>query len=751
MVNYKALLGPFECSTMNRFLVFSISLACFVAAPVIPASAKPDISVSSIASSSSSEPLALIHASVIAGGVNSNGVTAIRTDASGNIYVVGNSSYRNFKAPAPGYGTDESPGSYVIKYNAELKPVYTVIIPGSHAQTAVVDASGSVYIAGYTTDYLDFPSTPGAYLTAGINFITKINPSGTALVYSTGIGSYGDMTPYSLTSIAVDSAGDCYFVASTAATTALPVTPDAIQKTYGGGDSDGVIGELNAQGSALLYMSFLGGSGNDTATALYLDKDTSSLYVTGTTSSANFPVTTGSYNGDPTDAFVTKMDLSPKSVAYSRYLGGSKGENAFAITGAGGNSNDVYVAGDTASSDFPVSPNAYQTGIGGRASAYLTKLGPSGNVIDSTLLGGPGFSAGFTQIDALAVDSQGDIFASGFSSSYQLPFSNGAVQDFNVSTAMSLLDLGPTGFITEFTPDLSQTQFGTFYGGLATAAFDPPETAIDGLWVGTNDYLYAIGNTNTTDAPLIHYDPSNPAFNDGMFENGFWLTFAHSPVYITTPTRLPLAIFTKTYKAALQAKGGIPPYTWSPVAGTLPTGVSMASDGTLSGGLNPEYNGSIYGSRLFTVKVTDSEGNSAIKGMDMIFDYPISVSSPSVTNVKTGQPLHVIFSFNGGEGKMTCVLGKNNLPSGVRLVFDSPTPECILEGMPSQSGTYNYQLKFEDALGQIVITPAYQLTVKDHTKNSTHPSGGGGGSMSIWGLVLLFSFAMFAFKRPKLL
>ncbi|MBI3734395.1 MAG: SBBP repeat-containing protein [Chloroflexi bacterium] len=196
-----------------------------------------------------------------------------------------------------------------------------------------VDASGAAYVTGYTFSS-NFPTTPGAFDTRyngdGDVFVSKLNASGTALVYSTVLG--GIIGSESGLAIAVDASGAAYVTGYTRSS-AFPTTPGAFDTSYNGGPYDAFVTKLNASGSALLYSTFLGGSSDDYGYGIAVDVS-GAAYVTGYTASSGFPTTPGafdtSYNGG-FDVFVTKLNASGSTLVYSTFLGGSNDDWSLGI------------------------------------------------------------------------------------------------------------------------------------------------------------------------------------------------------------------------------------------------------------------------------------------------------------------------------------------------------------------------------------------------------------------------------------
>jgi Beta-propeller repeat len=264
-----------------------------------------------------------------------------------------------------------------------------------------VDAAGNAYIAGYTYS-ADFPITSGALRTSFSGqskaFVLKLNPSGTSLLYSTFLGGSGN--DYA-TGIAIDSTGQAYISGYTASLD-FPVSSNAFQSSYGGGVSDGFFAELNAAGSQLVYATYLGGTGDDTAYAVALDP-AANVYLTGQTQSSNFPLLQAlqATYGEG-DAFVVKLNASSQ-VLYSTYLGGTGSSTGTGIAAdAGGN---AYVAGYTIAPDFPVTFGAYQPSNHGSYDAFVAKLSADGSaILSATYFGGSGAESA----SGIALDSSGD-------------------------------------------------------------------------------------------------------------------------------------------------------------------------------------------------------------------------------------------------------------------------------------------------------------------------------------------------------
>ncbi len=331
--------------------------------------------------------------------------------------------------------------------------VYSASIGGSYNESAnaiAVDAAGNAYIAGMTTS-LDFPTVnpvqpklglPAVYI--GIPpdaFVAKLNPSGTALLYSTYLGGTNNDAA---NAIAVDAAGNAYVTGSTVSND-FPTTPGAFQTMPSSG-GDAFVTKLNPTGNTLVYSTRLGGPPNSapnnlslglpTSAGLEIAVDTeSSAYITGYTFSPSFPLKRAAQNefnsGRPfgfqclhnvlppfalsEDAFVTKLNSSGDGLVYSTYLGGTGQDEALAI--AIDSAGSAYVAGRSCFPGFT------SIGPGGAVDAFVVKLSPTGREFDYEIaLGGTGND----EADGVAVDSAGNVYVTGQTSSSEFPTTQGA-------------------------------------------------------------------------------------------------------------------------------------------------------------------------------------------------------------------------------------------------------------------------------------------------------------------------------------
>ncbi|MCX6625990.1 MAG: SBBP repeat-containing protein [Acidobacteria bacterium] len=349
---------------------------------------------------------------------------AIAVDTKGNSYVTGFTASTGFPG-STATNRGKAQDVFVSKLDPAGKTVYTAFLSGAKADFGTgiaVDGEGNVYITGYTAS-ADFPLVNAAQKVYGGGgydaFVAKLNPAGTALVYSTYLG--GSDTDQAQ-AIALDPAGNAYITGKTVSKN-FPVA-SAFQTANGGGTSDAFVAKLNAAGNSFVYSTYLGGSGDDHALGIAVDS-AGNAYVTGGTGSRNFPVqkpfqpAIGSLAGfsSSLSAFVTELDVTGTRLTYSTYLGGSILDEGTAISVD--KVGNVYVTGRTESADFPVTAKAFGTArIGGLNDGFATKLAPDGgSLVYSTFFGGHGDD----QPAGIAIDSTGVAYITGTTDSPDFP------------------------------------------------------------------------------------------------------------------------------------------------------------------------------------------------------------------------------------------------------------------------------------------------------------------------------------------
>jgi hypothetical protein len=299
--------------------------------------------------------------------------------------------------------------------------------------------------------------------------------------------------------VAVDSAGNAYVVGTTSGT-GFPVTTGVFQPTSHG-PTNAFIAKLNAAGTALVYATYLGGSGQDIGYAIAVDSS-GSAYVTGATTSLDFPVTSGAFQTTTkpvatpgSTVFVTKLSPDGSSLAYSTYLGGNANDLGFAIAVDG--SGSAYVAGETQSGNFPVRGTTPKV-VGGPLSCdslnsggfdgFITKFSPAGDTVAYSLfLGGSGTDVA----TGVAVDSSGDAYVAGYTTSKDFLVFNTCPGPGPGPTSLQSANAGTdNGFIVKVSPDALTFLAATYLGGSGQDAIT--SIALDG-----SGFVYLAGEGNS--------------------------------------------------------------------------------------------------------------------------------------------------------------------------------------------------------------------------------------------------------------
>ena len=349
------------------------------------------------------------------------------------------------------------------------------------------------------------------------------------LEYSTYLGGNG--ADFGL-GVAVDTSGNAYVTGSTDSTNFPTVNPfQGTCNSCGGGGPDAFVTKFNADGSALVYSTYLGGGSQDTAVGISVDTS-GNAHITGHTLSTNFPTTMGAFDTSPNgdfDVFVAKLGPTGSTLVYGTYVGGSGGDlvSGFALDTAG----NAYVTGLTFSANFPTA-SPFQAALAGPGGcpgfsgislcdAFVTKVNPTGSaLVYSTYLGGNGFDFGRD----IAVDTAGNAYVTGSTESTNFPTAN----PFQAANA-GFRD----AFVTKFNPSGSALVYSTYLGGSGNEAFS---FSTGGITVDTAGNAYVTGQTESTDFPTVNSFQAANAGGFGCFCDAFVTKLnpaGSAPVYST--------------------------------------------------------------------------------------------------------------------------------------------------------------------------------------------------------------------------
>jgi uncharacterized protein (TIGR03437 family) len=571
------------------------------------------------------------------GGSKNDAAVSVAVDGAGALYVCGFTSSDDF----PNTGGSFQPGfaggvaQSAISgdaFVAKIDPVSGHVIYNTYlggrgddfAQGVAVDNTGAAIVAGYTTSP-NFPVTPNAYNGkyggAGGNnykifgdaFLTKLNPAGNALIYSTYFGGSQDDGALS---VALDSSGAAYICGLTASPN-FPTTPGSLQSKFRGAGGnilikhgledvarpgvvtgDGFVAKFSPAG-ALVFSTYLGGSLDDAVIGIAVDAG-GNIYVTGGTLSNDFPTTPGAfqpaYHGtDPKsqylfvtgDAFVAKIDPTGSKLLYSTYLGGSRDEVGIGLTVDA--TGAAYVTGFTSSTNFPTTAGVISRNYKGpptlsdllnfmAGDVFVTKLNPAGSqIVFSTLIGGVNDDGG----TSIALDPLGNIYVSGFTNSGDFPTTSDALQRTFPGMVYVEPPSGTTvfasprpighGFLLKMPPDGSSILYSTFLGGTGN------DRGYTSLALDNAGAAYLSGLTGSTNFPVTPnaFQPkyggarnTNDPKGDAWVAKISGLFPPQIPVTPPPPVTPPITVTSVANAASLAKSGGVAPGEIVAIAGS---------------------------------------------------------------------------------------------------------------------------------------------------------------------------------------
>jgi hypothetical protein len=579
---------------------------------------------------------------------------------------------------------------------------------GQYNAGAVLDASGNAYLAG-ATQSTGFPTTGGAYSLvkqddgSGIRydvFVTKINPSGSALVYSTFLGGTSDETPWGLD---VDSSGAAVVLLQTASTN-YPTTSGAYLTTRSGSGSIGAMTKLNSAGSSLVFSTYTGNnqefavtlgaagvvwvlegtglsqySANGTSlifsrpitpttlTACCVDS-VGNAYVTGSTSSSSYATTSGTYQrtlAGGSDGFVTKIS-STGVVVYATLVGGSSTDQPRSI---GVNwSGQAFIAGSTSSANYPTTAGAYRSTRAASSDGFMTRLNATGTALKySTYLGGSG-----TLAQAIRVHPTGACVIGGYIGDAAFPTSN----PFQATYAG-----GYDGFVMKFNPDNSLAWSSCCGGAL--------DDGIDRMGMGPDGSVVLEVYTTSTDLPTTNpYQTANAGSNDAFF-----LKIADTlPTTLVPPSVTATSLNASTvgapYSKQFASTGGYGAVAWTVVSGALPAGLTLSGTGLLSGTLAQG------GTFTFTLHAEDPIEQFGERQFSVTVNPPPTVSATTFPTSTVGLVYDRTISATGGTGTLTLSITQGAAPPGTEFGADGR-----VTGTLTTAGDYAFTVTATDAFG----------------------------------------------------
>ena len=456
----------------------------------------------------------LIYSTFI-GGTAEEYTNSIAVDGISNAYITGYSRSADYPTKTGAYDTSFNFANdvFVTKLNEPGSTmVFSTYIGSDSNETGnsiAVDNSGNVYITGLTQS-ANYPVTSAAFDTiyhggsnfGGDGFVTKLDSTGTKLIYSTFLGGLSnDMGK----SIVLDNQRNAYVTGYTKSTD-FPTTAGAFSDSLVGIRMDVFVTKINSLGSALIFSTLLGGNDDDVGNSIAID-GIGNIYIAGYTGSTNYPVTLKAikttFSGGFQDAFVTKLNAIGTRIIYSTYLGGNSLDVATSL--AVDNSGNVFVTGNTISSNFPKTIGAFDTSTNGIVwDVFVAKLNYIGQkFIYSTFLGGDNDDLG----NSIAIDDKGNAFVTGKTLSPNFPTSSDAFDKSFNGDSTNWAD----GFVTILNPKGDELIYSTYLGGT-------DEDGCTALALDVIGTAFITGNSMSANFPLTAnvYDVS---------QNGDWDAF----------------------------------------------------------------------------------------------------------------------------------------------------------------------------------------------------------------------------------
>ena len=430
------------------------------------------------------------------GGSEDDQAFDLKIDNAGSIYVTGFTESPFFPTTSGTFDTNHNANQdvFVTKLNpAGTQVIYSTFIGGNgsdEGRSISIDSSGNAYLTGVTTSPT-FPTTAGVFDTThngGADvFALKLNPNGSALVYSTYVGGNAFDESYS---IARDSSNNVYVIGRTAGgVTPFPTTAGAFDTTFNG-VNDAFVFKLDGTGASLLYSTFLGGDAIDYGQGIAVDAG-GNVFATGFTASSvtPFPTTAGAFDttfSGNVDIFVTKLNSAGSALTYSTLMGGTNEDSAQDIEiDAQGN---AYIVGNVLNGGFPTTAGAFDTTHNGVVDAVVVKLNPAGSaLVYSTYLGG------------ISTENGNDIALDQFGNAYVTGLTFDGVTDYPTTTGAfdTAHNGGQDVFVSKLNGNGSTLLYSTLLGGAENDSGN-------GIAVDQNGNIYVTGLTNdaATDLPV---------------------------------------------------------------------------------------------------------------------------------------------------------------------------------------------------------------------------------------------------------
>ncbi len=658
----------------------------------------------------------LVYSTYLGGSGNDSG-SSIDIDNSGNIYITGTTGSTTFPTQNP---YQSAPAGledvFVTKLDSTGSSIlYSTYVGGAgndRADGIFVDkTSGAAYIVG-RVDALsnNFPITPGAFATTYRGgdfdaFVLKLNPQGNSLAYSTFLGG-GEND--SAVGVVADSLGNAYVTGGTRSS-GFPATPSAYQ-SFIAGDTDAYLVKLNSAGSSLLYSTLLGGGGTDRGSSVRVD-NSGNAYLTGYSSSQDFPTANAFQNslGGSFDAFVARIDTNASgaaSLVFCSYLGGSSDDKGYGLALDSG--NNLYVAGQTISTDFPLL-NPAQAAKGGNFDAFIAKITSSGAKTYSTYLGG----GGDDRATGIAVNSAGNAYATGYTGSTNFP----------TAIPLQISNGGGTDtFITKLNTAGDGLLYSTYLGGSANEDFTSTTTFSGNIAVDSTGNAYVTGYTASNNFPTL--SPFQSA-NAGGASDVFIVKISDTTpaadfaVSASPPSRTVNPGNSTTYNITVTPAGGFTGSVALNVSGLSadassafnPSSITITDSNAKSSVLTITTTSSTPPG-TYTLNISASSGNLhhnisvslIVAGAASANLAVTKTASPNPAIVNTNLTYRIVVTNKGPSPATNAVL-TDTLPAGITFNSASSTQGMSCSGTTTVTCNFGNLATGASATASILVTP----------------------------------------------
>jgi len=637
------------------------------------------------------------------GGSGDDQPARLARDGSDNCWMAGTTDSTDFPLTVSPFQNEIQGGTdvFVVKFSSTGSRLFASYLGGGLDDSASdepngvgIDSTGDLWITGQTVS-TDFPLTSNAFAKSldgdQDGFICKIGHTGT-LAFSTYAGrlsgEYGK--------VLVDSTGSVYAIGG-AGPGPLSTTLGAFQPDEGG-MGDAFIQKITPQG-ALAWASYFGGSGSEWIQSATIDSS-GSLWLAGSTGSADLPGAAGTTQPNldgVEDAFVAR--ITPQGgLAWSTYIGGSDREKAknIAVDVFG----NAWVSGATLSTDFPATPNAFQTAPGGGLDGFLAKVSRAGQREWATYLGGAGTDGGDSYDGGdvpIVADSSGNAWVATQTNSTNMTTSPGSFQ----TAAQGGWDF--------YAAKISAPEITS--GGLPSATVGRSYSNTLTARAGTQPYTWSVhvgtlppglslvastgvvsGTPTATGAWSLTVRVTDAA---GAWENKPLVMTAAEVLAITT-AGLPAGTVGAAYNRVIDVAGGVPPYSRSVISGSLPAGLRI--DG-LTGAVSGTPTAA--GTSSFTVRVSDTASSSVTKGYSIVIHAAPNITTSSLAGGTVGVAYSQTLAVTGGTSPLSWSISNSSLPSGLSL----GAATGVISGTPNTSGTSNFTVRLQDTAGATTTKP----------------------------------------------